>query len=391
MAKQVKISFVGDIMCRKEQNKVSRQKDGSYDYSKVFSNVKDFFAKSDYNVGNLETPIAGEQLKYSYMPYSFNTPYEFIEAVKDTGFSLVSTANNHCLDRGIDGLINTIKSLDSCGIEHVGTYINKESSKVDFIKEINGIKFAILSYTYGTNSCANGIRLSRSNNYMVNLFRKQEWKIDKRNVLLRLKLKLFKDYFRFFSSRPYLHALKKRVKTIKKDGKADYIIMCMHSGGQYNDIPEPYTRKLMKFLIQNGIDFVIGCHPHVVHPCVLYKTNQVGAYSLGNFYSTPNGNPAQKDVYADYSIILNLYFDENKHFYDITFTVARTIMDESGYSKVFLVNDLIKTAKDCDKERLKQEMKVIIERFLNKKINSFKVKEEYSLIYDFNFKKDNVL
>ena len=108
---EIKLTFVGDIMSEKIQNELSYI-DGKYDYSNMFDKgVMEFFEKSDYVVGNLETPIAGEKLKYSYKEYSFNTPENFLKTLKTIGIDCVTTANNHCLDRGVTGLKNTIDAL----------------------------------------------------------------------------------------------------------------------------------------------------------------------------------------------------------------------------------------------------------------------------------------
>jgi poly-gamma-glutamate synthesis protein (capsule biosynthesis protein) len=98
MVRQTKITFIGDLMCLKEQNEMIIKKYKQYYYDDVFKLVKRFFEESDYVVGNLETPVAGSEMKYTYQPMSFNAPEAFLHAIKSAGVHFVSMANNHCLD-----------------------------------------------------------------------------------------------------------------------------------------------------------------------------------------------------------------------------------------------------------------------------------------------------
>ena len=109
-----KITIIGDIMCEPRLLKASKSK-GHYNFDGVFQNVKDLFKESDYVIGNLETPLAGKEKGYTNGLFSFNTPDEFADAVKASGIDLVTTANNHCFDRGIDGMIRTLEVLEKKG------------------------------------------------------------------------------------------------------------------------------------------------------------------------------------------------------------------------------------------------------------------------------------
>lgn len=223
---------------------------------------------SNYIIGNLETPLAGEELVYSSHKWSFNTPDCFAESLKKAGFNLLTTANNHCLDRGKIGLLNTLKTLDRYGLEHIGTYAQKSDKEKIFIKDIGGLRFAFLSYTYGTNASLNGEYLGEDR-YMVNLFQDQEREIPRKKQYFTRIMNKLHDIFKEKSSYSF-HALSYK-KQVRKDiqkcrqKNADYIIMCMHSGGQYNNTPDPYTLSLVKWLSKQDIDFIIGNHPHVVH------------------------------------------------------------------------------------------------------------------------------
>ena len=166
----MRITFLGDVMITKEQLD-SYKSNGKYNFYPSVESISREYSKSDLIIANLETPIAGEDKKYTYKKYSFNSPIELPMTLKDVGIDIVTTANNHCLDRDEEGLVQTIYNLQLCGIESIGTHDKKEDSFV--IKEIDGIKVGILSFTYGTNAFANGNYLQKGHEYMVDLLQRQ--------------------------------------------------------------------------------------------------------------------------------------------------------------------------------------------------------------------------
>ena len=171
---QVCLTFTGDILCSEMQNKVSRIGEDCYVYDSIFAGIRDLFIQADYVCGSLETPLAGKELGYSESAINFNTPDSFAEALKKVGINMVTTSNNHCLDRGIIGLKRTIKVLDEFGLEHIGTYLTREDSEHILIKDFDGLKVSFLSYTYGTNSRSNKHFLEGEDIYLVDLFRRQD-------------------------------------------------------------------------------------------------------------------------------------------------------------------------------------------------------------------------
>ena len=143
------LTFTGDLMVHSYQYEEAYDRQtGEYDFEHNFSAVKKYFDKSDYTIGNLETVFAGGAP--SDYPL-FNTPDSFAEALKNAGFDFLTTANNHCCDMRQAGLLRTIDILDGLSIDHAGTYKTEKDRDKIFIKDINGITFAFLSYTYGTN------------------------------------------------------------------------------------------------------------------------------------------------------------------------------------------------------------------------------------------------
>lgn len=374
----VKLSFVGDIMCEEEQLKANFN-NNNYDFSTVFEAIKPVFFNSDFVVGNLETPLAGQELEYTNHKWSFNAPVEFAVAVKNAGFDLVATSNNHSLDRGVAGLYKTIQNLNGIGLEQTGTYLTKSESDSICIKNIGGIKIAFLSYTYGTNSTFNNFFLKKEERFAINLFGKQQKSVKPTAYFTRIIDKLQTLIYRTQTTNNYLRNLKKKIKKAKQ--QADIVIVLMHSGGQYNIIPDRGTVKLLSYLTKIGVDYTIGCHPHVVQKIETNHNKQLGAYSLGNFCSYP-GSDSCKMNQSEYSIILHIYIDKiTKKLQKSSFQITKSVIDSAGSANIHLLFDLIQNEKNTEiKQQLIKDNELIYNRFLNKKDIQIEVKNDYEFI-----------
>lgn len=245
--------FVGDAMQHQDQLDRARQLGaGNYDYSECFTLIRPIVQQADYAVVNLEVPLGGGKGGYTGFP-CFSAPDQFAVALKDAGFDLFLTANNHTLDRSDAGLRRTLHVLDSIGVDHTGTY-NDASSRVDkvpFVKDVNGIKIAFLNYTYGTNG------LEAKDDAEVSLIDKQ--------------------------------VMKAEMDMARKAG-AELIVVCPHWGVEYVLTENETQRDLAQFLVENGADMVIGSHPHVIQPMKVIHSEArdkdcLVVYSLGNFIS----------------------------------------------------------------------------------------------------------
>ena len=151
VVKEVTMAVVGDIMVHDYQYEEAYDPaTGTYDFMHNFQDVKRYFEGYDFVIGNLELTFGGPDKEYASFP-CFNTPDSFLDAVKDAGFNLLTTANNHSMDTGEAGLKRTISQLDAYDIDHVGTYASQEARDTIYTKEVNGINFAFVSATYGTN------------------------------------------------------------------------------------------------------------------------------------------------------------------------------------------------------------------------------------------------
>ena len=241
---------------------------GEYDYSHMLTDPAEQLAGADYAVANLETVLAGGP-DYSGFP-AFNSPDALAYDLKEAGIDLLSTANNHSRDRGVNGIFRTLDVLDEAGLAHVGTYRSREERDAGsgvYVADVGGISVAFLSYTYGLN----GYQLSSEYSYAVNLFN-----LDYYTTLEN------PDYDLLASDLAYARSL-----------EPDLIAVIIHWGTEYKNTPNSHQTGLARFLVEQGADLVLGGHPHVLQP---YETITVtGAdggerqgfvcYSLGNFIS----------------------------------------------------------------------------------------------------------
>lgn len=281
--KTASIGFVGDIMIMQSQVKNAKTPEGGYTFTRCFEPMRELFESVDLMCANLETPLAGEAVGYSgpaptvppateenpnpvKMFQTFNAPDELAYDLKGLGVDVLTTANNHCLDRGIEGLYRTIDVLEDAGIYRTGTFKDKYDREKLLIIDVNGINIGILAYSGGFN---NGDKQLTSSQ----------------------QLSISRLYDEAFVS--------EQIQRIRNEG-ADYVIVVPHCGTELSHEPEQRHIKLFKQFVQLGADAVISSHPHVVQPIeYITVTRNSGetvkapiVYSLGNFIS--NMAPAPK-------------------------------------------------------------------------------------------------
>ena len=242
---ELSLVFVGDFMGHLDQIKAAyNSKNNTYDYNECFKYVKPILSDADITIGNIEVTLGIKP--YSGYP-QFSSPESYASAIKNAGVDVLMTANNHSCDKRKKGVEKTIHVLDSLKISHTGTFINKnaKSLKSPLILTKNGIKLAFLNYTYGTN----GILPTYPN--IVNY-------LDKDIIA--------KDV--------------EKAKLLNPDE----IIVYVHWGNQYENLPSKKQKEWLAYFKSLGIKIVIGSHPHVLQPMILENNNLV-VYSLGNFVS----------------------------------------------------------------------------------------------------------
>jgi len=347
----MKIAFTGDILIYESQDKGCLSSDGKRDYRPIFEKVKPLLDESDYVVGSFESTAAGEQAVYTHSSKSFNTPDELLSALKWAGVDLLTTANNHCFDRGESGLRRTIKKIVENGMEYTGTRLSGEEPNY-LIQDFDGIKVAFLAYAYGTNSRSNGYIIPSGKEYLVNLTRPQD-EIIRRPLWRRVIGKILsivrkpkpssgivgdcvsQDEVASGRNRVYEQSMLDTICEAKK--KADIVIMCLHSGGQFNSKVVGYTQHLFDIIADAGVDAIVCNHAHTTLP--IYQCgNCLIASALGNFSFAPGEGYWVDGVKAEYSVLLTLDIADKKiagHKVDI----CKCVRNESGLAITVPVNN----------------------------------------------------
>lgn len=246
---KVSLVMVGDALLHSSVYN-DAYKNGVYDFSSQIELIKPIVSEYDLAFYNQETILGGTEIELSDYP-TFNSPQEFGDAMIDAGFNIVNLATNHTLDRGEKAVLNSRAYWKSKDVLTAGSYDSSEDYSKIVIKEKNGIKYTLLSYTYGTN----GIAIPEGKDYLVNLYSDEKAKLD--------------------------------IEAVRD--KVDVILVSMHWGVEYQDEPTDEQKREAEYLASLGADIIIGTHPHVVQP-VTHIGDTLVIYSLGNFISAQSTN-----------------------------------------------------------------------------------------------------
>ncbi|GAB4296929.1 MAG: CapA family protein [Ignavibacteriaceae bacterium] len=267
------ISAVGDLMCHSVQFNYSKTDNGNFDFNGVFREIRRYLSGANLTIGNLETVIAGIDKKYSGYPF-FNSPDEFLSAIAAAGFDLLTTANNHALDRGVEGLKRTIEKIRDEGMNCTGTFLSEADRDSVRIFYRNDFSIAVLAYSYGTN----GILIPQNLKYIINLIDEE--------------------------------LISRDIASARNSG-AEIVIVHFHFGNEYQRYPDQHQIDVVNSTINAGADIILADHPHVIQPVKFFKPvnkkldRGIVAFSLGNFISN------QRWRYSDAGIILQLRFSKN--------------------------------------------------------------------------------
>ena len=265
---EIKLSAVGDILVHESQLLSQYNQDTKqYDFTNNFRFVKPYIESSDIAIANLETTLAGEKKKYTGYP-TFNTPDAIVDALRDTGFDVLSAANNHILDRGSEGVLRTSEVIRSKGLDLIG--IRKAAEDIPFvIKDVKGIKLGFTNYAFETQRI-NGNKTLNS-------------------LIIPKEVEPLIDTFNYDYLDEDLLKIKERINQMKASG-AEVIVFSMHWGTEYQRQPNEYQKKIAKALADYGVDIILGTHPHVLEPIDYIESNTSNkktlvVYSMGNFIS----------------------------------------------------------------------------------------------------------
>lgn len=251
---EISLIMVGDMLMHMGVVKSGYFEEGR-NYDHLFANITNFVEEADISIVNQETILGGEELGFSGYP-RFNSPYELGDAIADAGFNVVLHATNHTMDKGEEGLRNCLAYWreNHPEIAVLGMQDSQELRDSIYVYEKDGVKIAILNYTYGTN----GLPLPKDMPFAVSLMDKETVKQDI-----------------------------ERAKEL-----ADFIVVCPHWGTEYVHTASSYQKDWANFFLENDVDLVIGTHPHVIEP-VEWLEREDGHqmlvyYSLGNFVNATN-------------------------------------------------------------------------------------------------------
>jgi poly-gamma-glutamate synthesis protein (capsule biosynthesis protein) len=260
----VTVVMVGDILLHDRVEQAAANDDGSYNFDFIFDGTRDYISSADLAIVNQEVIIGGKELGISGYP-AFNAPEEIGDALVGAGFDVVCHATNHALDKGKKGIINTLSYWESAHPEMtvLGINMSQEDRDAVTIVEKNGIRIALLNYTYGTN----GISFPKDMPYAVDM-------LDEERIRRDLEY---------------------------AEANADFTIVCPHWGTEYNLDVDSSQKKWTKIFREGGADLVIGTHPHVIEPVEFIEDEVPGHsnnhgdgdmlvyYSLGNFVNWTSG------------------------------------------------------------------------------------------------------
>lgn len=248
-SKEVKLAASGDMLYHDIVYWSAKQPDGSYDFSNNYSEIKDFVSSADLALGDFEGTISDE-FELSGYPL-FNAPKEVVGTIKDAGYDVIDLAHNHILDSRLSGALNTKKLFNKAGMDTIG--IKEKEDDSILVKEVNGIKIAILGFSYGYNG-------------MENTLTAEEYRIHMQD--------LNPDY------------VKKMIKKAEK--LADITVVMPQSGVEYALEPTDEQKTLYRNMVKWGADIIFGGHPHVCEPIEIVKhegRDKFIIYSMGNLLS----------------------------------------------------------------------------------------------------------
>ncbi len=280
----IRVAAVGDIlMWHRQIGSAKIIGRNEYAFEPMFSGVSTYLKSADLTIGNLETTLSGrEQIYERISPKThypmFNCPDELVKALKWAGFDVLTTANNHCMDRGENGLKRTIQILDKHQIGHTGTFSSRDEASRLFIRNVKGIRIGIASYTYGTN--------------FNEVPKERPWLVN----------------------RIWLKKMENDIGRLRRN--ADIVIAAVHFGQEFFQRPNDRQRTVADKLFYYGADVVLGAHPHVLQPMEQkmvrdkygVQKRRFVAYSLGNFIS----DRMWKNPLTQLGVILMLNIEKDK-------------------------------------------------------------------------------
>ena len=316
---ELDLVMAGDVLLHLRLAYWSENGKGGYDFNPIFKLIKPIIKKADLAIVNQETILGGKELGVSGYP-TFNGPYELGDAIANAGFDVVLQSNNHSLDRGKQGIYNCLNFWKKYPkIKTVGINTSEAQKKKLCIYKKNGIKVAILNYTYGTN----GIPLPKDMPYAVNYLVKDE-------VINDIK---------------------------RAEKEAEFTIVCPHWGTEYYRGITDYQKTWSKIFVENGVDLVLGAHPHVIEPIKYVTDKKTGHkmlvyYSLGNFVNSTMSDGRVGDRYVGGIAKVKLKRGADNKVRIVKYGVKATVMHNGGTKYGSRVYPLSKYTEELAKKNV---------------------------------------
>ncbi|MBQ7801033.1 MAG: CapA family protein [Oscillospiraceae bacterium] len=265
------VTVAGDVMMHIPVINSGKESDGSYNFDPTFEMIKDYVNQADYSAVNLETTLGGTDNGREYSGYpKFNCPDEIADAVKNAGFDMFLTANNHANDSGAAGMKRTFSTITARGLSILGTVAAEEDPHYQVV-DVGGIQVGMVCYTYGELSgsggrpAVNGLPLDNSVSSLINIF----------------------DYSHLDV---FYTQMESHIAAMREAG-AEAIVLFIHWGEEYQLSPNEYQKTIAQKMCDLGVDVIAGGHPHVVQPVTLLTSTAdpahqtVCVYSVGNLLS----------------------------------------------------------------------------------------------------------
>ena len=396
----MKRTVLGDILCEPPVLKASKKDDNTYDFNGVFDKVRPLLEEANYVIANLEFPMAGEDAKYTDCFFVFNAPDSYAVAAQNAGVDLVSTANNHTLDRGVEGMLRTLDALDAIGLAHTGTFRSPEKREEAYYFTVNGVRFAVIAYTYTCNEilkdddphigCINFLRSPHGRTYLPEVWAKTITWVDKALPKMKIEhrarikqllgmpgtVERADDYLRMDDVHPYIDQMISDIKTAKE--KADIVICYPHVGGQFNPKPGAFSEYVVNQAVEAGADAVLAAHSHMVQKAE-FVNGLPCAFSLGNFSMSPNSAIIVKENLPEYGLAMHLYV-EDKAITKVTYSILKAVEKRGSQLISWPIDELYAALKtEKQKEKLRNDVAQILQYVTGKCPAEVTIQREYEL------------
>lgn len=342
--------------------------------------LRNCLSASDFVVANLETPITDriEAGRHHIARYRFVSPVALAEQVKAAGVTHVSVANNHCLDQGFDGLMETLDCLRLVGLTAFGAKRCAEDAAYAVVEK-DGLRVGLSASTYGTNTLSNQAWLTRTQRSYLNMHQNQELSHPWVRHLYHCHRRLYRYWLRLTNreasdwfdrkelSWSRRHHLAAEMRCLREKEHCDVVVAYPHVGGQHRREPMESVQSLYRWMFRHGVDAVIGNHEHLVQRSEWVR-GRFAAYCLGNTVSYLGLGPLADDKHENCSVILHQYVDRDtygKTSIRYTFSLAQTYVAAEGDIRTRPMHELIAESRSAEERaELAALLNTIGSRFL---------------------------